>query len=143
MSGLKQEAWLIAKLRGKFVQILIGAWIVFSVPFVAYQGWSHLEDAHYARGIQDGSRSAAVSIYNDLIQKASNSNCDTVFVQQGDQRVDLINVQCLRVIEGTRPQGAPAQPLASGPAEPPVAVPPSAGSTRIGEPGEEDGSGDD
>ena len=37
-------------------------------------------------------------IYNDIINKSANQDCNTVFIQYEGRRVDLINVQCLQIL---------------------------------------------
>lgn len=74
-------------------------WCVFSVPFVAYAGWSYMEGQVYQAGLQNGGADAANTIYKDIIAKAANEECNTIFVTHENQRVDLVNVRCLELVE--------------------------------------------
>jgi len=107
---------------------------VISVPLVVYQLWSILEDDYYRRGVEEGVRTTAESLYRDIIAKASNAQCHTIFVKQGNQRVDLINVRCLRrvAVPPTSDQGVPQRVAPT--ARQPVEVPPQAGSADVGPP---------
>ncbi len=71
-------------------------WIVISIPFVAIFLWQSLEQDFYRRGIDMGVKKTKEVIYADLIKKASNSECNSIFVQQEEQRVDLISLTCLK-----------------------------------------------
>lgn len=74
-------------------------WCVFSVPFVVYAGWSYLEGQVYQSGLQSGGADAANTIYKDIIAKAANEQCNTIFVTHENQRVDLVNVRCLELVQ--------------------------------------------
>jgi len=50
----------------------------------------------YQSGLQSGASNASAQIYTDIINKAANDECNTVFVQFDGRRVDLINVVCLQ-----------------------------------------------
>ena len=99
---------------------LIG-WSIFSFVLLLFIGWSYLRSSVYQSGVdagfqagsqagfdngvqqgaQQGATSAAGQIYTDIINKAANSECNTVFVEFEGRRVDLINVQCLQVQQPT------------------------------------------
>jgi len=114
--------------------IVLLAWTVISVPFVIYQLWSNLEKDYYRRGVDEGRRTTAELLYRDIIEKASNAQCHSIFVKQGDTRVDLINVRCLRVVSATpAPDPKTARQVVPS-AQPPIKVPPQAGSADVGPP---------
>ena len=79
---------------------LIG-WFVISVLGFLLIGWNYLQnsiyDAALRNGLETGASQASAQIYTDIINKASNGECNTVFIQFDGRRVDLINVQCLQV----------------------------------------------
>jgi len=74
-------------------------WCLFSVPFVGYMGWSYLQEQVYQAGVQDGAVNASNTIYKDIIAKAANEQCNTIFVKHENQRVDLVNVRCLEIVQ--------------------------------------------
>ena len=92
------------------------AWIFFSVPFVLFALWQSLEQNFYERGIQSGTQRASDVIYSNIIDKAANTDCKSIFVEHAGRRVDLVNVQCLRVAAGAQQQTAeqPAAEQSSG-----------------------------
>ena len=92
------------------------AWIFFSVPFVLFALWQSLEQNFYERGIQNGTQRASDVIYSNIIDKAANTDCKSIFVEHAGRRVDLVNVQCLRVAAGAQQQTAeqPAAEQSSG-----------------------------
>ncbi|MCY4643059.1 MAG: hypothetical protein OXB88_00410 [Bacteriovoracales bacterium] len=71
-------------------------WVVFSIPFVAFSTWERLEENFYKRGIQEGSKRIGGMIYKDIISKAKNEECKTIFVEQNKDKVHLVNIDCLR-----------------------------------------------
>lgn len=77
-------------------KLIIAGWMIFSIPFVIYQGWVYLEIQYYQRGVRDGAQQASDAAYGDLITKASNPGCKPVFVQQGQRKIQVINLQCLK-----------------------------------------------
>lgn len=95
-------------------KVVIAFWVLFSVPFVAFQAWAALETNFYERGLQEGATRAADAAYGDLINKASNPQCNAVFVTQGERRIELINKQCLKIVQ-------PAKPVAQAQGEAPKA----------------------
>ena len=80
---------------------LIG-WFVISLMAFLLIGWSYLQnnvyDSGLRLGIERGAGQASAQIYNDIINKAANDECNTVFIQYDGRRVDLINVQCLQTL---------------------------------------------
>ena len=50
------------------------------------------------QALERGANQASGQIYNDIINKAANDQCNTVFIQFDGRRVDLINVQCLQTL---------------------------------------------
>ena len=75
-------------------------WAIFSIPFVLFTLWNKVEQGLYKQGIHVGSRKAAKMIYQDIITKAKNRECKTIFVEQAGDKVDLINIQCLHLLKG-------------------------------------------
>ena len=88
------------------------AWILFSVPFVLFVLWQSLEQNVYQRGVQNGSQRASDVIYSNIIDKAANTDCKSIYVEHAGRRVDLVNVQCLRVAQGAQQQQTAEQPAA-------------------------------
>ena len=84
-------------------------WILFSIPFIGFSLWKTVEENFYLRGVQEGSKRAAEVIYRDIIVKASNQECKTIFVEQKGRKVDLINIDCLRRKENSKPDGSLAK----------------------------------
>ena len=82
------------------------AWIFFSVPFVLFALWQSLEQNFYERGIQSGTQRASDVIYSNIIDKAANQDCKSIYVEHAGRRVDLVNVRCLRVAQGAQQQTA-------------------------------------
>ena len=83
----------------KGMRSVSGWWAIFSIPFVVFTLWGQVEKGFYRQGLQLGSKKAAEIIYQDIIAKAKNRECKTIFVEQAGRRVDLINVQCLHLIK--------------------------------------------
>ena len=78
-------------------------WVLFSVPFVLFSLWARIEQGFYKKGIREGARRTAKVIYSDIILKASNQECKTIFVEQAGRKVDMVNVDCLRKkVEGDK-----------------------------------------
>ena len=83
--------------------ILLTAWFVVSLLAFLLIGWNFLQGSVYESGLRTGASNASAQIYTDIINKAANDECNTVFVQFDGRRVDLINVVCLqRLQQGTR-----------------------------------------
>lgn len=76
--------------------LFLRVWLIFSIPFVFFTLWARVEQGFYQQGLRVGSKRAAQIIYNDIIAKANNQECKTIFVEQSGQKVDMINVNCLR-----------------------------------------------
>ena len=88
--------------------ILLTAWFVVSLLAFLLIGWNFLQGSVYESGREQGHQTRA-QIYTDIINKAANDECNTVFVQF-DRRVDLINVVCLqRLQQQLQQQSVPHQ----------------------------------
>ncbi len=91
------------------MMIFLWGWFFISLAVLVLVGWSYLQEQVYASGVQTGSESAAAQIYTDMINKAANDQCNTIFVQYDNRRVDLINVRCLQILAQQQNSAAPAQ----------------------------------
>jgi len=84
------------------VTVFLVGWFVISLMAFLLIGWSFLQNSVYdsglRSGIERGAGQASAQIYNDIINKAANNECNTVFIQYDGRRVDLINVQCLQTL---------------------------------------------
>ncbi|MCP4269370.1 MAG: hypothetical protein GY777_28000 [Candidatus Brocadiaceae bacterium] len=80
-------------------------WAAISIPLLGYILWSDLQENYFDRGIRQGSQITAQRLYTDIIKKANNADCNTIYVEQDNSRVDLINIRCLRVV--SVPSGTP------------------------------------
>lgn len=78
-------------------------WFPLSLILFGVIGWNYLEGSvrasAYSAGLESGATQASGQIYNDIINKSANQECNTVFIQYEGRRVDLINVQCLQILE--------------------------------------------
>ena len=94
------------------VTVFLVGWFVISLAGFLLIGWSFLQNSVYDSGLRSGlergAGQASAQIYNDIINKAANDECNTVFIQYDGRRVDLINVQCLQTLS------APASDNAAG-----------------------------
>ena len=79
--------------------ILLTAWFVVSLLAFLLIGWTFLQGSVYESGLRTGASNASAQIYTDIINKAANDECNTVFVQFDGRRVDLINVVCLQRLQ--------------------------------------------
>ena len=79
--------------------ILLTAWFVVSLLAFLLIGWNFLQGSVYESGLRTGASNASSQIYTDIINKAANDECNTVFVQFDGRRVDLINVVCLQRLQ--------------------------------------------
>lgn len=79
--------------------ILLTTWFVVSLLAFVLIGWNYLQGTVYQSGLQSGASNASAQIYTDIINKAANDECNTVFVQFDGRRVDLINVVCLQRLQ--------------------------------------------
>ena len=98
------------------LNVFLVGWFVLSFLAFILIGWSFLSSTVYQSGFQTGVQSgleqgaergatqASAQIYTDIINKAANDECNTVFIQYDGRRVDLINVQCLQAL--AEPQDA-------------------------------------
>ena len=93
--GVANVKTMASEFKGK--KLLGKLWVVFSIPFVAFSLWQMVEREFYHRGVQNGSKRAAELIYSDIIAKANNQECKTIFVEQSGRKVDLINIKCLQI----------------------------------------------
>ena len=84
------------------VTVFLVGWFVISLMGFLLIGWSFLQNSVYDSGLRSGlergAGQASAQIYNDIINKAANDECNTVFIQYDGRRVDLINVQCLQTL---------------------------------------------
>ena len=84
------------------ITALLVGWFVLSFMGFLLIGWSYLQNNVYQSGLQtgleNGANQASAQIYTDIINKAANDQCNTVFIQFDGRRVDLINVQCLLAV---------------------------------------------
>lgn len=94
------------------ITVFLVGWFVISLMGFLLIGWSFLQNSVYDSGLRSGlergAGQASAQIYNDIINKAANDECNTVFIQYDGRRVDLINVQCLQTLS------APANDSAAG-----------------------------
>ena len=73
-------------------------WSVITTLTLLVIGWNYLQSSVYESGVQSGAQNAAAQIYTDMINKAANDKCNTIFVQYDNRRVDLVNVRCLQAL---------------------------------------------
>jgi len=100
----------------KLSTMLLLIWFVVSLIVFALLGWNFLQGTVYDSGVRNGAQSASAQIYTDIINKAANEECNTVFVQFEGRRVDLINVICLQRLQqqlGEQPSETIADPQAN------------------------------
>jgi flagellar basal body-associated protein FliL len=81
------------KVRNKtsILIIVLLVWVVFSLIYIGYDVWTDFKVSQMNRAYQQG-RTETV---NSLISRA-NQDCQPFSVNAGDNKVDLINVQCLQ-----------------------------------------------
>ncbi|MGC6485885.1 MAG: hypothetical protein ACON4P_09480 [Candidatus Puniceispirillales bacterium] len=94
------------------VSLFLLIWFPVSLLIFAVIGWNYLEGSvrtsAYSAGLEKGAVEASGQIYNDIINKSANQDCNTVFIQYDGRRVDLINVQCLQILNGQDPESGAA-----------------------------------
>ena len=92
------------------ITVFLIGWFVLSLMGFLLIGWSYLQNSVYDSGLRSGlergAGQASAQIYNDIINKAANDECNTVFIQYDGRRVDLINVQCLQTLSAPASDGA-------------------------------------
>jgi len=92
------------------ITVFLVGWFVISLLGFLLIGWSFLQNSVYDSGLRSGlergAGQASAQIYNDIINKAANDECNTVFIQYDGRRVDLINVQCLQTLSAPAADGA-------------------------------------
>lgn len=92
---------------------ILSVWAVISVLGFLLIGWNYLENTVFENGVNAGFKNGAETgfqqglnegatrtsgqIYTEIINKAGDGQCNTVFVQYEGRRVDLVNVQCLQI----------------------------------------------
>ena len=97
----------------KLTTVFLVGWSILSALLLLFIGWGYLRNSVYQSGVdsgyqagaeaafenrvQQGAASAAGQIYNDIINKSANTDCNTVFIEFEGRRVDLVNVQCLQI----------------------------------------------
>ena len=101
-SDIESEKPKAVKQRGKFqmpnLNIFLWGWFFLSLILLMVIAWNYLQDQVYAQGLRTGAQNTSAQIYTDMINKAANDNCNTIFVQYENRRVDLINVRCLQIL---------------------------------------------
>ena len=94
--------------------LLLSIWFGVSLIIFRLLGWNYLQGTVYESGLRTGAQDASAQIYTDIINKAANEECNTVFVQFEGRRVDLINVICLQRLQQEQPvQDTIADPKAN------------------------------
>ena len=78
--------------------IFLWGWFFISLILLMVIAWNYLQERVYDQGLRTGAQNTAAQIYTDMINKAANDKCNTVFVQYENRRVDLINVRCLQIL---------------------------------------------
>ena len=103
------------RIKGRFAfpdfTIFLWGWFFLSLALLMAIGWNYLQDRVYDQGVRTGAQNTAAQIYTDMINKAANDKCNTIFVQYENRRVDLINVRCLQLLnqnEAAQKQAEPA-----------------------------------
>ena len=101
-SDIGSEKPKAVKQRGKFqmpnLNIFLWGWFFLSLILLMVIAWNYLQEQVYAQGVRTGAQNTSAQIYTDMINKAANDNCNTIFVQYENRRVDLINVRCLQTL---------------------------------------------
>lgn len=98
----------------KISTLLLSIWFGVSLIIFSLLGWNYLQGTVYESGLRTGAQDASAQIYTDIINKAANEECNTVFVQFEGRRVDLINVICLQRLQQEQPiQDTIADPKAN------------------------------
>ena len=87
----------------KISTLLLSIWFGVSLIIFSLLGWNYLQGTVYESGLRTGAQDASAQIYTDIINKAANEECNTVFVQFEGRRVDLINVICLQRLQQEQP----------------------------------------
>ena len=81
--------------------LFLGIWFILTLVLFGVLGWNYMQNtvytSAYQEGVQLGASEASAQIYTDIINKSANKDCNTVFIQYDNRRVDLINVQCLEI----------------------------------------------
>jgi len=78
--------------------IFLWGWFFISLILLMVIAWNYLQNSVYDQGVRTGAQNTAAQIYTDMINKAANDQCNTIFVQYENRRVDLINVRCLQIL---------------------------------------------
>ena len=98
----------------KISTLLLSIWFGVSLIIFGLLGWNYLQGTVQESGLRTGAQDASAQIYTDIINKAANEECNTVFVQFEGRRVDLINVICLQRLQQEQPvQDTIADPKAN------------------------------
>ena len=71
---------------------LLGLWVVFSICYIAFDVYSAVRYGLMATSYQQGQKDTILAI----ISGASDKECKTVPLFAGDQKVNLVNVDCLK-----------------------------------------------
>jgi flagellar basal body-associated protein FliL len=96
----------MTKVRSKtsILLIVLLVWVVFSLIYIGYDVWSDFKVSQMNQAYQQG----RVETVNNLIGRA-NQDCQPFSVNSGENKVDLINVQCLQQ-QGNNQQQQQAAP---------------------------------
>ena len=86
------------KLNLSGVTLFLTVWSLVTTLILLVIGWNFLQSSVYESGVKSGAQTAAAQIYTDMINKAANDSCNTIFVQYDNRRVDLVNVRCLQAV---------------------------------------------
>jgi hypothetical protein len=86
------------KFRFPDFTIFLWGWFFISLILLMVIAWNYLQNSVYDQGVRTGAQNTAAQIYTDMINKAANDQCNTIFVQYENRRVDLINVRCLQIL---------------------------------------------
>lgn len=97
-SDLPAQAAKSRKFRMPDFNIFLWGWFFISLILLMVIAWNYLQERVYDQGLRTGAQNTAAQIYTDMINKAANDKCNTVFVQYENRRVDLINVRCLQIL---------------------------------------------
>jgi len=97
----------------KISTLLLTIWFGVSLIIFCLLSWNYLQGSVYESGLRTGAQDASAQIYTDIINKAANEECNTVFVQFEGRRVDLINVICLQRLQQEQPVDTLADPKAN------------------------------
>jgi hypothetical protein len=87
------------KNKSSVLLIVLLVWLVFSLIYIGYDVWTDFKVGQMNQAYQQG----RVETVNNLINRA-NKDCQPFSVNSGENKVDLINVQCLQQQQGNAQQ---------------------------------------